>query len=115
MSITPSSQPSTPLRSIYADDPEMAELVQLFVEEMPERTARLRHAVDAEDLASLTRLAHQLKGAAAGYGFPVIGERAGTIEDRCKSLDAAGGVPAELAGEVTAFIELCSTASARAA
>lgn len=69
-----------PIRSIYADDPDMQELVEEFVSELPERARRLEEILDEADLVELQRLAHQLKGAGGGYGFPQITEAAAALE-----------------------------------
>ena len=57
------------LYSTLASDPDLGELVDLFVSELPERVNRLQSAVDEADFDALGRFAHQLKGAAGSYGF----------------------------------------------
>lgn len=76
-----------PIRSEFADDPDMAELVLEFVESMPERAASLREAFESSDREGLRRMAHQLKGACGGYGFGPVGEAAGALESGLRSLD----------------------------
>jgi HPt (histidine-containing phosphotransfer) domain-containing protein len=71
-----------PLRSKYAHDPDMAELVRLFVDELPERLKAVSAAWEGQRLSDLKRLAHQLRGASGGYGYPTIGAAAGALEDR---------------------------------
>ncbi len=71
---------TAPFYSTLADDADMCELVTLFVDEIPQRISAIEAALAAYDLQSLQRLAHQLKGAAAGYGFPAIGAAAGAVE-----------------------------------
>ena len=63
--------------SQYATDPEMAELVELFITELPARVNALRSAWQAGQVSDVERMAHQLKGSSAGYGFPAIGDAAG--------------------------------------
>jgi CheY-like chemotaxis protein/HPt (histidine-containing phosphotransfer) domain-containing protein len=70
------SPPEAPLRSSYADDPEMAELIARFVQSLPARVEELR----ASQPGAMIRLAHQLKGAAGGYGFAPITETASRLE-----------------------------------
>ncbi|MGB7159386.1 MAG: Hpt domain-containing protein [Tepidisphaeraceae bacterium] len=60
--------------------PGMAKLVVTFVSKLGERCDSIRSAADARDYDALKRLAHQLKGAAGGYGFPAIGDAAAAIE-----------------------------------
>lgn len=74
--------PSTPapLYSEFAGDAELTELVEFFVAEMESRSKELRTALEQRDMSALRRLAHQLKGAAGGYGFPAIGAAAANVE-----------------------------------
>lgn len=103
-----------PLRSAYADDPEMAELVELFVSELPERLAALEAAWTSGDSQTLRRMAHQLKGAGAGYGFPVVSDAAGEVETAILARGSA--LPeAELKAvraKVEALVALCRRAAA---
>jgi len=80
----------TPERSIsdqphiiseFADDAEFCDLIQLFVSELPDRVAAIENAFGQGNHQEVTRLTHQLKGSGPGYGFPTIGEAAGTIEE----------------------------------
>ena len=71
------------LISDMADDEDMAALVEQFVATVPERIGALRAASVTGDRSCLTRLAHQLKGAAGGYGFPRISEAASALEAAC--------------------------------
>lgn len=80
-----------PIYSTLADDPEMAELVEMFVDEVPEKLERLETLLSAEDWDELKRLAHQLKGAAGGYGFAVVTDCAQRLES---SLQKPGDVEA---------------------
>ncbi|MDP6554248.1 MAG: Hpt domain-containing protein [Pirellulaceae bacterium] len=45
------------------------ELVEMYVDEMPDRIAALERAFDSGDMEGLQRAAHQMKGAAGSYGF----------------------------------------------
>jgi HPt (histidine-containing phosphotransfer) domain-containing protein len=68
------------LRSEFADDPDMREIVEFFVNDLNARIDSIREAFDRDDRARLKTLAHQLKGAAGGYGFPTIGHAASAVE-----------------------------------
>jgi HPt (histidine-containing phosphotransfer) domain-containing protein len=100
--------------SEFADDPDMIELVELFVAGIPAQIARLDAARAAGDPDGVRRLAHQIKGAAGGYGFPTITDAAGVLE-----ATTAGGAPFEEA--FAALVQLCrcvragAPASSRAA
>lgn len=76
-----------PIYSTLADDPEMAELVEMFVDEAPEKLERLETLLAAEDWDELKRLAHQLKGAAGGYGFAVVTDCAQRLESTLQKQD----------------------------
>jgi PAS domain S-box-containing protein len=75
---TSDAQSST--REKLMNKPGMAKLVISFVEGLDERMQALTEAIDHQDRAAIKRLAHQLRGAAGGYGFPRISESAQRIE-----------------------------------
>lgn len=58
--------------SSLTDDPDMAELVAMFVDEIPDRMASLKDSFMTGRLDVLRRTAHQLKGAAGSYGFDIV-------------------------------------------
>lgn len=72
------------VRSEFAGDPDMSEIVALFVRELPQRIAAMHSALAAGNLEQLRLLAHQLKGAAGGYGFPKLGEAAALVDQGIK-------------------------------
>lgn len=73
-----------PVHSIFEDDPDMAELVASFVAELPARIRSIEGCLGGGDLEELQRLAHQLKGAGGGYGFPQITDLAASLEQALK-------------------------------
>lgn len=78
-----------PLHSSFAEDPDLKDLVVLFVDELDGRIASIQRAFDDRDLAELCRIAHQLKGSAGGYGFDPIGDAAGRLEYELRGDEAA--------------------------
>lgn len=70
----------TVLRSELADDPVMLELIAEFLSVLPERVYEIERAANDHDLKSLAVLAHKLKGAGGGYGYPLITESARDLE-----------------------------------
>jgi HPt (histidine-containing phosphotransfer) domain-containing protein len=74
-----------PIRSTYENDPDMLEIVREFARELPDRIARVESLLAARALADLQTLAHQLKGAGGGYGFPIITESAAALERALKT------------------------------
>ena len=73
-----------PIRSTYEDDPDMLEIVREFAGELPARVAKLESHLAAGEMRELQTLAHQLKGAGGGYGFPLITELAASLESALK-------------------------------
>ena len=98
-----------PLISEYASDADMLELIEMFVAELPERVTALNDAMAAGDLARVGGLAHQLKGAGGGYGYPTITDSAFTLETMAKAgtddLDA-------VRRNIDELVSLCNRASA---
>lgn len=74
----------TPVYSDFSDDPDYSELLNFFVDALPERLARLLEFQESGEIESLRELAHQLKGAGGGYGFPGLTEAARELESACK-------------------------------
>jgi len=109
MAATDPNGATSSLRSRFADDPDMGQIVQMFVQEMPQRVALLSTAWDLHDLASLRRLTHQLKGSGGGYGFPAISESAGKVEEIVASVISGDQSPdtAPLQRELRELLELC--------
>ena len=98
-----------PLLSEFSDDQDMAELVELFVEEMGERIASLERLWSENELEDLRVVAHQLKGASGGYGFPSITEAATELESRIKQ---GCDEKDELRESFENLLSLCKRASA---
>ena len=86
----------------------MREIVERFVAGLPERLQAIKAAADAQDLPLLQRLAHQLKGAAGGYGFPSVTDAAAEVE-RC-IVDHAE--PARNRAALGELLALCARARA---
>ncbi|MGD0464724.1 MAG: response regulator [Tepidisphaeraceae bacterium] len=63
----------------------MRKAVEGFVNRLPARVDSLTSLVQTGEIEELRRLAHQLKGAGAGYGFPRITEIAARVESLIKS------------------------------
>jgi HPt (histidine-containing phosphotransfer) domain-containing protein len=86
----PESKPGGVLRSEFAGDPDMAELVEYFLQQLPVRVETLNTAVREQNAGQLRRIAHQLAGSAASYGYPSISAAARRIDE---SLRDAGDAP----------------------
>ena len=83
--------PNDPIPSELAqEDESFIDLVEEFVAALPERMEKMSDALRARDFETLRMLAHQLKGSAGGYGYPMVTMRAGELEKhaKCAELDA---------------------------
>lgn len=67
---------------LLEDDPEMRDIVEEFVDELPDRLQSLQAAFEATDLEQLAVLAHQLKGAGGSYGYPQLTELCAPMESQ---------------------------------
>ncbi len=63
---------------------ELAELVDLFVSELPLRMSVIEQLIAAGDREGLCRAAHQLKSSAGGYGYGDLCLYAGRVEALCR-------------------------------
>jgi CheY-like chemotaxis protein len=81
-----------PLISEFADEPDMLELIDCFLSELPERLREIESADGEQNLAVLASLAHKLKGAAGGYGYSTITEAARTLEQRARASDGVEAI-----------------------
>jgi len=89
--------------SPFGGDPDLAELVEIFVSEMPDRVSAIEAALREDDLEGVRRLAHQLKGAAGSYGFDSLTPLAAAVESRAGE-DAS---PEAIREAVTDLESLC--------
>ena len=70
--------------STLSSDPDLGGLVQMYVEEMPERISTFAASCEAQDWEALRTLAHQTKGAAGSYGFEILSTLAAELEMACR-------------------------------
>ncbi|NQV27048.1 MAG: response regulator [Rhodopirellula sp.] len=73
-----------PLVSDFADDPDMLEIIELFIDGLQERIKSIQAAFQDRVFSTMSSIAHQLKGAAGGYGYPSISELAFDVEQLAK-------------------------------
>ncbi len=97
-----------PLVSEYASDPDLAELLEAYLSEMPKRILALESALAASDLETLARFAHQIKGSAGGYGYSPITDAAKELEQGVKGR----GEMDVLQKQLDALVDLCRRAGA---
>ena len=85
------------LRDVSMEDNEfMIELVDLFLDDMPEQLDRLRKAVEQADTDSTAKAAHRIKGAAGNVGADRLSQICGELEQSRRAAEAAPS-PAALA------------------
>jgi HPt (histidine-containing phosphotransfer) domain-containing protein len=77
----------TPIRSEFALDADFREVLEAFVEALPERRRLLTELHRDGSLDELGRQAHQLKGAGGGYGFPEISAAGAALQHACRAQD----------------------------
>lgn len=77
--------------------PDFVEIYQEYLAEIPDLLANLRQAVLAEDAPISARLAHQIKGSSANFGFIAVSLPAATLEQEAKGGSLARGL--DLVGE----------------
>jgi DNA-binding NarL/FixJ family response regulator len=94
------------LVSDFADDYEMQGLIEDFVKGLADSIERAQVAFTTDDMVVLQRVAHQLKGAAGGYGFMPITEAAAELEQAVRSRDPSMGE------KLDGVIQLCRRARA---
>lgn len=106
--MTSMATPAGPLYSTLDADPDLGEIVEMFVEEMPDRISGLLDRADAADWEGLRRVAHQLKGAAGSYGFEPITRSAAGVEDAIRE----SRPEEEIRRLVQDLVDLCDRAQA---
>lgn len=72
------------LYSSLAGDPDLGEIVGMFVDEMPSRLANLSQCLAEGNWEQLGRYAHQMKGACGSYGFDQLTAPAARLEHACR-------------------------------
>lgn len=95
--------------SLDINDPADAELIEYFLAELPDRIDSIEAAFSNDDYEALSRVAHQLKGAAPGFGFPTIGTQAGKLEQHIRSISDPAEELDALRSQVESLISLCNS------
>ena len=97
-----------PLLSELASESAVAPLIPMFVASLLVKVVLIRSAAADDDMAKVVRTAHQIRGAAGGYGYPSITAVAQAIEEAA----AAPTPPAVLSAMVDQLDALCDRAAA---
>lgn len=91
-----------PLYSIFGIDPDLEELVEIFVEELPHRLASFRDLLARGEWDALGRAAHQLKGSVGSYGFDQLTPSLQRLESLAKER-----APAAIELALSEVVEIC--------
>lgn len=97
------------LISSFATDPDMQELVGVFVDELGGHIEKIQTALDCGQLDKVRSIAHQLKGAGGGYGFMPITEAALVVETAVKTQANVETI----AQALNELVDLCKRASSK--
>lgn len=79
------SQRENPIISSLLHDRNLAEVIDAFVAELPDRVRDLECAFAQNDRDTLEKVARRLKGEAGAYGFEVITDAAGELENEIRA------------------------------
>jgi len=66
--------------TMLAEEPELRDLVEKFVSELPGILDEVHHACQQQDWKTLRKLIHDLKGMGGGFGYDVLTELTGKAE-----------------------------------
>jgi hypothetical protein len=69
-----------PITSEFAGDPDMAILIAEFVASLPGRAHAILDHINQGAIEQARTMAHQLKGAGGGYGFPQVTDAARAVD-----------------------------------
>jgi len=101
------AQTPGPIVSTVIDDPELGPLVEDFVLRLPQSIQQMKDALARNSFAELQRLAHSLKGAGGGYGYPVLSQAAAVLEKAARDAD-----PQIAANALEQLVLLCQSITA---
>jgi HPt (histidine-containing phosphotransfer) domain-containing protein len=74
------------LRDLNPEDPAfLRELIDVFLEDVPQRFAEIEKALAASDAVLLTRAAHTIKGSCSNFGAAGLGQVAQKMEHQGKA------------------------------
>lgn len=97
--------PDRLVSALLADDPDLLDLVEEFVEGLGQRAEELRQAFEQLDWDCLVKIAHQLKGAGGSYGYGDLSKLAKEMEDAFRAHSAE-----HFARQMTQFEQLIAAA-----
>ncbi len=78
--MTVNTREAQPIYSTYQSQPIYQDLLKDFVDNLEERLEQCTKALEEKSWKDLAKQMHQLRGAAATYGYPALSEIAARIE-----------------------------------
>lgn len=79
------------LKDLNPDDPHfLRELIDMFLQDVPERVAEIEAALAKQDAVLLTRAAHTIKGSCSNFGASGLMKISLEMEHQGKKADFAG-------------------------
>jgi CheY-like chemotaxis protein/HPt (histidine-containing phosphotransfer) domain-containing protein len=94
------------LQQMFGDDmTTIRDLLQMFVESLPDVSLRLETAIKAGDMESTRNIAHEMKGSCSNMGAAPLAEMAKTIELMARTGDMEWSQANVLYGKMPAEIE----------
>jgi signal transduction histidine kinase/DNA-binding response OmpR family regulator len=84
------------VRSSYASDEDMREVLVEFIGRLPSQVARLETLSRQDSFEEVRRLVHQIKGAGGGFGFPIMTKLAAQAEASLKTSESVEVVRKEV-------------------
>jgi CheY-like chemotaxis protein len=103
------THPLLGMRRLIDEQPEIAVLAKGFLSRLPLRMTALADAFEQGDFSTLASLAHQLRGAAGGYGLSQVSDLAAALERAVPS-----GNPEQIEAILKEIKDNISTATAHA-
>ena len=70
-------------------DPDLEDMVPVFLENRGKDVGRLSELVEVPDFAEIRLIGHSMKGAGGGYGFDAITDIGSAIEEAALKEDSA--------------------------
>jgi AmiR/NasT family two-component response regulator len=87
---SPAEDRSPVVSQLLEDNPDLADMVDAFIERLPAMLDDMRQAMQQENWRQLKELVHQIKGTGGLYGYPGITETAAQLEFQIISQQRAG-------------------------
>lgn len=96
------------LRRVDGDEPLLRELIQIFLEEIPQQLATLQQAIETADLETMERTAHCLQGELSYLGLTEAAKKARELEHMGRERTVRN--PAEVFTALQAELDVAASA-----